>query len=149
FYTGHPSEYLVFTNIAIGWVLKVFYSLCPGCNWYLLYLLGVHFIAATTLTFVILSRRSHWIFVVLYVGFFLIVEVRNLLNLQFTTTAFMAGTAGLLLLVDSLEPGSRVQWLKAGIGISLILLMGMIRELVAPFLLVIASPFLLERFGAE
>jgi len=147
FYTGHPSEYLIFTNVLIGWLLRFSFCLCPACNWYLLYLLGVHYVSLTTVAFVILRRCSHWLFILLYVGFFLLVEVRNLLNLQFTTTAFLAGTAGSLLLVDSLRPSLPIQWPGAVAGMGLVALMGMIRELVTPFLVLIALPFVFERFG--
>jgi len=147
FYTGHPSEYLVFTNVLIGWGLKCLYTLVPGCNWYLVYLLGVHYVALTGIAFVILNRRESPGFVLLYIGFFIVVEVRNLLNLQFTTTAFLVGVCGLVLLVDGLQPRSPICWGRVVIGLALITLMGMIRELVAPFLALIALPFLLEQFG--
>jgi hypothetical protein len=32
FFAGQPSEYLVFTSFLIGWPLRIFYSLWPGCN---------------------------------------------------------------------------------------------------------------------
>jgi hypothetical protein len=149
FYTGHPSEYLVFTNFLIGWALKGLYTLAPGCNWYLIYILGVHYVALTGIAFVILNRRESPVFVLLYIGFFILVEFRNLLNLQFTTTAFLVGACGLLLLVDGIQPGSPILWGRLIVGVMLITLMGMIRELVAPFLALIALPFLLERFGTR
>src|SRR6267142_3034143 len=35
FYTGHPSEYLVFTSFAIGWMLRLLYEFSGSFNWYL------------------------------------------------------------------------------------------------------------------
>src|ERR1035438_9003825 len=102
FYTVQRDGHLVFSNILIGWTLRFLYGTWAGCNWYFIYLLAVHYAALTAIAFLVVSRRGGWLFALLYVGFFLIVETRILLHLQFTTTAFLAGTAGLLLLVDGL-----------------------------------------------
>jgi hypothetical protein len=107
----------------------------------------VHYTALTAFAFLFLSRRPRWSFVLLFVGFFLIVEVRLLLNLQFTTTAFIAGTAGLLLLVDGLQPDGAIRWPKVMAGLAFASVMFLIREPVAPLLAIVASPFLIERFG--
>jgi hypothetical protein len=146
FFTGQPAEYLVFTSILIGWPLRVFYSLWPGCNWYFAYLVAIHYAALTAVAFLVLSRRPGWLFGLLYVGFFLVVETRILLELQFTTTAFLAGTAGVLLLVDGLQPGRAPRWSLVTAGFAFMVLMVMIREAVAPMLAIIALPFLIERF---
>lgn len=147
FYTGHPNAHLVFTNILIGWVLRFLYGTWAGHNWYLTYLLVVHYAALTTIAFLVMSRRFGWLSALLYVGFFLIVEPHILLHLQFTTTAFVAGTAGLLLLVDGLRPEQPAHWLKVITGIIFVGLMASIREPVALLLAAVACPFLLERFG--
>ena len=145
FYTGHPDGHLVFTNVLIGWVLQFLYETWAGCNWYLFYLLAVHYAALTAIAFLVVSRRGGWLCAFLYTGFFLIVEIHILLHLQFTTTAFLAGTASLLLLVDGLEPGHPAHWPKVIAGFAFAGLMCLIREPVALLLAVIACPFLLER----
>jgi hypothetical protein len=147
FYTGRPDGHLVFTNILIGRTLCFLYGAWPGCNWYLIYILAVHFAALTAIAFLIVSRRGGWLFTLLYIGFFMFVEMHILLHIQFTTTAFLAGTAGLLLLVDGLQPGHRAYWPKVIIGIAFVGIMCLIREPVALLLAVIAGPFFLERIG--
>ncbi len=147
FYTGQASEHLIFTNVVIGWMLRCMYQLWDGCNWYLVYLVVVHFVSLTALAFLVVSRKRNWAFVLLYLGFFVLVETRILLSLQFTTTAFLAGTAGLLLLVDSFQPGHPTRWPRVIAGVGLITLMGMIREDVMPFLAILSFPFLIERSG--
>jgi hypothetical protein len=147
FYTGHPDAHLVFINILIGWVLKFLYGSWAGCNWYFIFFIAVHFAALTAIAFLVISRRGGWLFTLLYIGFFFIVEMRILLHLQFTTTAFLAGTAGLLLLVDGLLPTHPVNWSKVIIGIFFFSLMCLIREEVALLYGGIAAPFILERLG--
>lgn len=147
FYTSHPDAHLVFTNILIGWVLQFFYGTWTGHNWYLIYLLAAHYAALTAIAFLVVTRRGGWLFTGLYVGFFLMAETHLLLHLQFTTTAFLAGTAGLLLLVDGFASTDSVSWSRVTAGFALWGLMCLIREPVAPFLAVVAGPFLLERFS--
>jgi hypothetical protein len=147
FYTGHPDAHLVFTNILIGWVLKFLYGSWAGCNWYLIYLVAVHYAALTAIAFLVISRRGGWLFTLLYIGFFCIVEMHILLDLEFTTTAFLAGMAGILLLVDGLLPGQRVNWSKVIIGICFLSLMCLIREEVALLCGAIGAPFIFERLG--
>ena len=147
FYTGHPDAHLVFTNILMGWTLQFLYATWAGCNWYFSYLIAVHYAALTAIAFLVVSRRGGWWFALLYIGFFLVVEMRILLHLQFTTTAFLAGTAGLLLLVDGLRPGHPAHWTKVIAGIALASLMCLIREPIALLFGVVAGPFFLERLG--
>jgi hypothetical protein len=146
-YTGHPSEYLVFTSVVVGWTLKILYAFYSGCNWYLLYLLTLHFAALSALAFVVLSRWRHWVSVLLFIGFFVLAEARILLNLQFTTTAFLAGTAGVLLIVDGCRARNPVHFAKVVAGFTFIGIMMMVREPVAPFMGLVAAPFLIERLG--
>jgi hypothetical protein len=147
FHTGHPDGHLVYTNILIGWVLQFLYGAWAGYNWYFIYLVAVHYAALTAIAFLVVSRRGGWLFTFLYVGFFLIVEMRILLHLQFTTTAFLAGTAGLLLLVDGLQPAQPARWPKVIIGFAFAGIMCLVREPVAMLFLIIAFPFILERLG--
>ncbi len=75
--------------------------------------------------------------------------MRILLLPQFTTTAFLAGMAGLLLLVDGLLPARPVNWSKVIMGLFFFGLMCLIRDEVALLLGAIAGPFLLERLGLK
>lgn len=147
FYTGHPDPHLVFTNVIIGWVLRFLYGTWTGCNWYLGYLLVAHYAALTAVAFLVVSRRGGWLFTMLYLGFFLIVETHLLLRLQFTTTAFLVGTAGLLLLVDALQPGHPADGPRLITGLAFWGLMCLIREPVALLLAAVACPFVVERLG--
>jgi hypothetical protein len=147
FYTGHSDAHLVFTNVLIGWALQFLYGSWAGYNWYFIYLVVVHYAALTAIAFLVVSRRGGWMFTLFYIGFFAVVTMRILLHLQFTTTAFLIGTAGLLLMVDGLRMGNPVNWPKVIAGIFFGTLMCLIREPVALLLAAIACPFLIERLG--
>jgi hypothetical protein len=135
---------LVFTSFLIGWPLRLLYTFCKGCNWYLLYLIAVQYAAMTALGFLVFSRRRLWSSLWIYVGFFCLVQIRMMVNLQFTTTAFLAGTAGLMLIVEGLSNG-KIRRKVTVCGLILLTLAAMIREQVVPLLVAVAAPFLLER----
>jgi hypothetical protein len=147
FYTGHPGEFLVFTNFLIGKALSFFYSHFGTFNWYLFYLVSVHFMASTGIAFLVFRRLQHWSFILVYAVFFVVVESRILVSLQFTTTASLAGVTGLLFLVDGLSRRAAFSWSTTLIGVCFIGLTVAIRELVLPLILILALPFLCERFG--
>src|SRR5579859_5619648 len=136
FYTGHPCEYLVFTNVLLGWPLRLLYEAWPTCNWYLVYLIGSQYAAMTAVAFVVFSRRRHWLFLFLYLGFFLLAEMRLLVSLQFTTTAFLVGASALLLLVSGLRPLEPIRPARIIWGFALAGLMVAIREQAAVLLIV-------------
>src|SRR5262249_10989577 len=149
FYTGHPSEYLVFTNVLVGCLLKGAYCLWNSFDWYVCYLLLVHFTALTGLAFLVLRRQPGWRFPLLYSIIFLQMEPRLFLHLQFTTTAFLVGLVGLLLLVDALQSGHRVNFPTTVFGLMFLTAAILIRDLVVLQLAIVALPFLVDRFGLK
>lgn len=97
FRTGSPSEYVVFSNILVGKVLQALYSLNLNFNWYTFYIYFIHFVAAVLILIVLLKRNQdnvYWGLLFFFVYFFFF-EIRSLLYLQFTTTAFIIGIAGM------------------------------------------------------
>ena len=49
--SGSPSEYLMFTNIIIGYLLKFLFTYIPSVNWYTWYLLTALFIGYFAIQF--------------------------------------------------------------------------------------------------
>ncbi len=94
-----PTEYLVFTNILLGHVLKALYSTFPNTAWYALYLILSLFAAHVALLYVILNRRSNAFMLAWYALYFVIVAAYMLVQLQFTMVASMVGIAAIALLL--------------------------------------------------
>lgn len=149
FYTGHPSEYLVFTNVLIGFTLKAFYGLVGGADWYLYYLVGAHFVALTGLSFLVLKRSAGWRIVILYFIFFFLIEARLFLNLQFTTTSFLVGTTGVFLLADGFVGNQPLPPLQLAASFGFVALAILIRDSAVLLLGLIAFPFLLVSLGPQ
>src|SRR5688572_28503851 len=54
---GQPSEHLIFTNVLIGFVLKVLYSMTEQVDWYAAYLYGLHAVGLSLLFYAFVARR--------------------------------------------------------------------------------------------
>lgn len=92
-----PDEHLVFTNVLIGRALKALYTAIPAAPWYGIYLFTVHWLANAAVLFALIAPRYNRSRLRLFWCFFLCAELYFINNVQFTTTAYCAGAAGVLL----------------------------------------------------
>ena len=143
-YTGEPSAFLLFTNVAIGCLLERLYQLSSAVNWYAFHLYAVHFLAMVALLLALRRRcgvrRSLLFFALLFFTF----ELRFLLLLQFTTTAAVAAVSGSLLLL-SLPPDERRPRSVLVVGVTLVVLAAMIRDSAFYLMLFLLLPTVLHR----
>jgi hypothetical protein len=142
--TGHPSEFLFFSNIAIGLILKQLYVLSGAVNWYTLYLYGVHFASMVALLLALQQRCRRGIAIFFFALLFLGFELRLLLLLQFTTTAAVAAVGGTLLLLSFPAP-TRSPRAALLLGVALVLAAAMIRESAAYLVLFALAPLAVQR----
>lgn len=101
--THQPDEHLVFTHAYIGLALKYLYTHAPRIPWYGLYLVTAQIVAHTIVGGLILSRgllRNVWSWFAIWM---MTVGLLFFVRLQFTTTAFLVGLSGLLLLWESMR----------------------------------------------
>ena len=124
--TGEPSEYLVFSNILVGRVLKQLYRWRADVPWYGVHLYAAHFLAMTGLLYAFLRRSPRAEAMLLFLLLFLFFELPLLLQLQFTSTAIVTVAAGICLLL--LNGGRDRPWLAAICGTGLIVLGALIRH---------------------
>src|SRR5262245_21796544 len=132
-----PTEYLLFTNIVLGTLLRTMYQLKASVPWYPLYLVGCLLIAHVAILYVIVERNRSLIFVLLYVVYFALCSQFFLTSLQFTMVAAITAIAGIALLlfrssVDDDEPGARSRlgqfWSNRTIpGIAVLFLSSLVR----------------------
>jgi hypothetical protein len=146
--TGMPSEYLIYTNVIIGNILRFMYTQVAGFNWYSFYLYSVHFLAMFVIFYSVLRIKFSWLTIFQYLLVFVFVEVSLLMNLQFTSTAFVIALSGLCLLITSLGFTGRKVWIYIACAALLIVMGGLVREEVVYLVLLLAVPFLLLKFWA-
>jgi hypothetical protein len=94
--TGHPSEYLVFVNVLIGFVLKALYLGIPIVPWYPLLLLATVIFCLAGITRLLLQEdipdRFCWLSL-----FGIVFGTYFLMHLQFTSTAYLLGLLGMFI----------------------------------------------------
>lgn len=137
YYTGEPSEFLVFSNVLIGHLLSTLYTYWPEWPWYSLYLYSFHWLALGLFgLFAIKHLKSPLNFLLITgVVFF---EIYSLSYLQFTTTAGMVGLAGALWLWNA---NKNPFWLNL-LGIFAVFTCGIIRSKVLYLVTLLSVPIL-------
>lgn len=94
-----PDEHMVFTNVIIGKILKSLYTYFPKMLWYGWYLVATQWIVTVAILYVFLRPRYTRLKLLGFAAYFLTAGIYFLVNLQFTSTANLAGiAAGMLLL---------------------------------------------------
>lgn len=110
-----PDEHLFYTNVLIGFALKKLYTVAPLIPWYGGYLLLTQFLAHWLLLYSILLLKRNRLVLFGYLMFYVVVGGYFLVHVQFTSTAFLIGLAGLSLILVSLILDNRERhrpWLK-------------------------------------
>jgi hypothetical protein len=140
-YVDRPDEHLLFSNVLVGLGLKSLYEMAPSVPWYggLLFVVGCLSLGA--ICYVCLQHDlSEWRLgltgILLWVA-----GVPVLTQLQFTRIAFVAGLAGLLLLVAAVREAkaARQKWL----AIPFLLAAGLIRYDALRLVCVVLVPVIL------
>lgn len=140
-----PDEHLIYSNVVIGLILKKLYLTAPLVPWYGAYLLLIQFLAHWILLYALLLLNRDYRCVLGYILFFLVVGVYCLTHTQFTTTAFLAGMAGLAVILASLfldSEGAHHSWLK-WIGALCLIASSLIRYASFQLLILASVPLLL------
>jgi len=140
FYTKQPLEFLIFTNVIIGYILKIFYINFSGINWYSYYLYFIHFSASTLILYNFLKIEKSLIKLAQYLIIFYFFELYFLINLQFTTTSFVIGVAGIITFINY-----RSDKLSFPIIVSIIavIISGLIREYIFYLIFLLFAPIAL------
>lgn len=135
-----PSEYLVWTHVVLGRLLRWLYGSAPGIPWYPLYLYAVQYVSSAVLLIILVrvggSRKGAAAFAVLFGMFQLTVMYR----LQFTTTACVATQSGLLALFLATRPHEPHPRRWIALGGALLLLGGLVRQPALYLTLVLVTP---------
>jgi hypothetical protein len=129
-----PDEHIVFSNVLVGFVLARLYSLWPSVPWYGSYLLAVHFMAQSLILYCVLRPGYTRLRLRLYLVYFATAGLYFINNLQFTSTAFVAGQSGILLLMLAVRStangafGRRKLALACVIALGLLVLSSLVRR---------------------
>ena len=94
---GAPTQYFIYIHSGFGWLLKAFYLLIPGVNWYTLVMYGMIFLSLSAVGCVWI-RRTERTGAVLAVMLVLACAWPLYVEFQYTKTAAVVTAAGYVLL---------------------------------------------------
>jgi len=126
--TGQPSEYLIYINVIIGKLLSFLYLNFPKINWYPIFFYFIHFVSLTVILYCLSLEKRNIYSISIYLLLFSFLELYLLMNLQFTTTAFIAGLGGFILLLTYLNVKGKRFYLAMAGSIVLLTISGFIRR---------------------
>lgn len=120
---GDYTQYFIYIHSGFGWILKFFYTLIPGINWYTLIMYGLIFVSLSSAGWIWIerSKRTGLILAVMLV---LACAQPLYVEFQYTKTAAVVTAAGYVLLFCSPEKRRRM---AMGLGILFLLLGSWIR----------------------
>ncbi|HUO58336.1 MAG TPA: hypothetical protein VMV05_09215, partial [bacterium] len=130
----HPTEYVGYSNVLLGYLLERLFSWFPLVPWYGMFLFAVQLFSSGSMLWLICRDGDKYFRLLLFIGAWFGVYFLFFAFLQFDMTAVLAAQAGILLFAFSMEalpPGERSGPLL--FSTALLFLSGLIR-FEAPFL---------------
>ncbi|HTC22678.1 MAG TPA: hypothetical protein VK859_17615 [bacterium] len=98
-FSDRPCEFLIFTNILVGLILKTLYAWIPQVAWYCLFLFSVLFLSTLAFGWILFSKVKNALFLLLMMAIFIPLFLHYYALPTYTESAFWAAQSGLLLLV--------------------------------------------------
>jgi len=93
-WTSKPDPHLMFTNLAIGFLLSQLYEINRHVSWYACYMVLVNLLSILGLAYSLLCRRSIVTGLLVVSLMFCVIGLPNLCAMQFTTDSCILGLAG-------------------------------------------------------
>ncbi len=105
-----PTEFLVFSNVALGLFLKACYTVFPSFHWYGFFQFAFFFISMFFLVFLTFSGSFGCRKLILFLAVFSFEFFHYFSHFEFTITAFGGALAGIFLLLDSIRKNRRWEY---------------------------------------
>lgn len=139
--TGEPSEFIIFSNILVGYLLKLLYLKISGVNWYSWYLIGSIFVGYFSIQALLINfRLGNMQKLIIHISMLLIL-VSSIEKLQFTRAAAIVLLAGFMIVF--LYKQTLYKPIFNIIGVLLIVLGSLIRIDVFYMYTILAIPFII------
>ena len=113
--SGHPEFHTVYMHTFYAWIESRLYMMLPQIEWHTWLFLVIHLTSLSVIGYCLLKTdQNKWVkcasLLLLYV-----LEIYFLTHLQFTTTAGLVATAGMMLIVSRKEYGTGVALFFLGV----------------------------------
>ncbi|GBE05165.1 hypothetical protein BMS3Abin10_00787 [bacterium BMS3Abin10] len=121
-YSIEPTEYILYSNIIIGSILKKIYQAIPDYPWYGIYTMLILFISFIVLLYSLLTYKYSKTRILYFLLYFVLFGLWLIRMPQFTTNAVMAGMSGVFLFFTYLSEGKTAIISKFIVAFSILLL---------------------------
>jgi len=135
---GQPAPFLVFSNVALGFLLNLLYRLPSHVNWEILFFLGINFLSVWSLIYIVFSLPLKSAPKAYGAVSILLSDSLFLLNITFTTMATFAAIAGLVSILAAGHKQSSFPGRMTVFG-GLLILMGSLIRVESIFLVLLLS----------
>jgi hypothetical protein len=138
---GRPSEHLIFTNVLIGLLLKLFYRITQRVHWYGVYLYSLHALGLASLFYAFVARKPTargFLLLLIPIAYF---EPHLLISVQFTSCAMIVGLGAIAVFLSHADAAQRPLHLAVGCG-ALLAVTGLVRYAALGGVLAFALPAL-------
>lgn len=150
--TGSPDAHLLHIKYILGLVIAGLYGIAPGLDWYGLVLIGIVLFAFSMILYrgLAAERSLLWkgIYILLALLLITCLGLQHITAFQWTTTAAIAGAAGIYLFYTSDTKDRPWCYVDEGISVFLILLSLMVRDDVFLMVLPIAALCFWRKYGS-
>lgn len=130
--TGSPDAHLLHIKYILGWIIAGAYKIAPGLDWYGLILIGVVLFAFSMILYRGLSAKKSLLwkgsYLLLGLLLFTCLGLQHIAAFQWTTSAAIAGAAGIYLFYTADTEKRPGVYVEEGISVFLVLLSLMVRD---------------------
>lgn len=122
-YGTELSQYLIFNNILLGYLIKIFYLAVPAINWYPLFQVISIIFAFSVINSSLFKISSNKVFILLISG---LLEMLVVYHLTFTVVSYVCGGAGIVNLICAVwkQKKGKKLYVKRIIPFFLLILLG-------------------------
>jgi hypothetical protein len=107
FFGKENTEFILFGNIILGKLLKLFYTISSQYNWYLLFLIFTQIVSHVVILYYLLMTSNKYLTFFIYICLFLIFSVNLFAEISFSGTSLIALSGALLIIISILHKKNR------------------------------------------
>jgi len=152
-WASSPDAHLMFTNIAIGFILSQLYLLTSHVPWYGYYMVAVNLLALIGLSYSLLIGRSIQAGLFAVGILFCIIGLPNLCAMQFTTNSAILGLAGFAVIVawweQQMEKPDRLSFNEPILGSLIMVISSLVRYQSFLMMFVLGTLFFVIRIAPD
>ena len=103
FFGKGNTEFLLFGNIILGKLLKLFYSISSQYNWYLIFLIFTQFISHIIILYYLLKANNKYFTIFIYICMFFIFSINLFTEINFSGSSLIALSGALVIIFSILN----------------------------------------------